>query len=133
MPSMFILIEFHPFLLMQFLCRCWQKAFAATADFMQILSHILHEHLSPKKAQNEHARQCPPYSFELFFLSIETISWRLSTIFFDPIMDDRIYLSRDFVVGTVPCIEVMFLQLWIVLFEFIASIAGIYPRISFTP
>jgi hypothetical protein len=62
---MFILIEFHPFLLMQFLCRCWQKAFATTADFMQILSHILHEHLSPKKAQNEHARQCPQHRFRL--------------------------------------------------------------------
>jgi hypothetical protein len=57
---MFISIGFQPFLLMQFLCRCWQKAFA-TAAFMQIVSHILHEHLSPKKAQNEHASHCPPY------------------------------------------------------------------------
>ncbi len=61
---MLILIGFHPFLLMQFLCRCWHKAFA-TAAFMQIVSHILHEHLSPKKAQNEHARQCPPYEISI--------------------------------------------------------------------
>jgi hypothetical protein len=58
MPSMLILMEFPHFLFMHFLRSCWRKAFAK-ATFTQIYSHILHELLPPKKAQNEHARQCP--------------------------------------------------------------------------
>jgi hypothetical protein len=82
---MFISIGFQPFLLMQFLCRCWQKAFA-TAAFMEIVSHILHEHLSPKKAQNEHARQCPPYLSKLTAIEIADINILLRIFLFTLIL-----------------------------------------------